>query len=268
MRNATYAALAFTLALGSVQAPARAAVEQPAKQGGQTRGATGAVAPEAMAALDRMGAFLRTLRGFQVKAAISSEDVLDDGQKVQLDSSVDMIAKRPDQLRVEVTNDRQERYFLYDGRSFTLWAPRANYYATVPAPSTINELVGQLEAKYSIELPLVDLFRWGTPDSDATTITVAKDIGPSAVEGTTCEQYAFRQPGLDWQIWIQAGDFPLPRKVVLTTTTDDARPQYSAVYTWNLAPSFDASAFTFVPPAGARRIVIQEAVPGRVGSNR
>jgi len=88
------------------------------------------------------------------------------------------------------------------------------------------------------------------------------------VGGTTCEQHAFRQRGLDWQIWIQRGDYPLPRKVVLTTTTDEARPEYTAVYTWNLAPSYDASAFTFFPPSGAHRITIEEAAPPPVGSNR
>ena len=55
----------------------------------------------------------------------------------------------------------------------------------------------------------------------------AVDIGPSAVDGMTCEQYAFRQEGVDWQIWIQLGDFPLPRKLVIRTLTDDAKPQHS-----------------------------------------
>ena len=135
------------------------------------------------------------------------------------------------------------------------------------APPTLVELADQLEAKYNIELPLVDLFRWGNR-SESATITSARDIGPSECGGSTCEHYAFRQPGLDWQIWIQNGDYPLPRKIVLTTTTDEARPQYSAAYTWNLAPSFDASAFTFVPPRDAHRITIQEADQARQPQSR
>ena len=43
------------------------------------------------------------------------------------------------------------------------------------------------------------------------------DVGPTEVGSITCEQYAFRQPGLDRQIWIQLGDFPLPKKLVITT---------------------------------------------------
>jgi hypothetical protein len=166
----------------------------------------------------------------------------------------------PNRLRADVKSDRQERLYLYDGKSFTLYARRVNYYATVPAAATTTvELANNLDDKYGIELPLVDLFRWGGPRSSSGQITVATDLGPSVVEGTTCQHYAFRQPGLDWQLWVQLGDFPLPRKVVLTTTTDEARPQFTAVYTWNLAPSFNDAAFTFVPPAGTTKIVFADA---------
>jgi hypothetical protein len=72
----------------------------------------------------------------------------------------------------------------------------------------------------------------------------------------SCGHYAFRQAGLDWQVWIQMGDYPLPRKLVLTTMTDEARPQYTATMTWNLAPSFNDAAFTFVAPKDAGRVVL------------
>jgi hypothetical protein len=263
MKNKIYRALALLLIIGAQTEPSAhaAAGQSSPRVGGQSTAATGPIEPEAMAALDRMGAFLRTLRAFQVEAKISQDDVLVDGQKVELDSVANLLAQRPDRLRMEVTSDRQQRLFFYDGKALTLFAPRMSYYATVPAPPTLAELADRLETKYAIELPLVDLFRWGGPRSDAAAITAAKDLGPSVVDGTTTEHYAFRQRGLDWQIWIQNGDYPLPRKVVLTTTTDYARPQYGAVYTWNLAPSFDASAFSFVPPKDAHRIVLREALP-------
>lgn len=81
-------------------------------------------------------------------------------------------------------------------------------------------------------------------------------VGPSQIDGVTCGHYAFRQEGLDWQVWIQFGDYPLPRKLVLTTLTDEARPQYVATFNWNLAPAFNDAAFTFVPPKGAGKVLI------------
>jgi hypothetical protein len=79
-----------------------------------------------------------------------------------------------------------------DGKSFTLWARRVGYYATVPAPATLRELDDLLADKYGIELPLADLFRFGSPRWNAAGITVAKDIGPSEVGGTSYQHYAFR----------------------------------------------------------------------------
>ena len=220
--------------------------------------ATSAVDPQALAALNRMGTYLRSLKVFQVRAATTTEDVLDDGQKLLYSGVTDLLAQAPDRLRAEVTSDRQHRLFLYDGKTFTLFAQRAGYYATVPAPATTAELADRLEEKYGLEVPLVDLFRWGGPRSNVADIKAAMDVGPSEVEGTSCEHYAFRQTGLDWQVWIQLGDYPLPRKLVLTTLTDDARPTHTSTYTWNLAPSFNETAFVFVPPDDARKIVFAE----------
>jgi hypothetical protein len=189
---------------------------------------------------------------------VTAEDVLEDGQKIQYQSETNLLAEMPSRLRVEVTSDRQHRLYLYDGKNVTVWAARVNYYATVTAPSTVAELANVLYEKYDIEIPLEDLFFWGSKWATTDKITGAMVVGPADVEGTTCEHYAFRQEGLDWQVWIQKGDFPLPRKLVITTLTDEARPQHTSVLTWNLAPSFNDAAFTFDPPPDAHKIVLAE----------
>jgi hypothetical protein len=218
--------------------------------------------PNAMAALDKMGAYLRTLKAFQVKAVETLDDVLDNGQTVQSNRVVDMVAVRPNRFRVDIKSDDQNPILFYDGKNFTVYAALMNYYATVPAPTTIADVIKEVQDKFDIDFPLVDLFYWGGPESTAAQeITSAIDIGPGSVEGITCEQYAFRQNGLDWQIWIQQGDYPLPRKLILITTAEDARPRFTQVLTWNLAPSFNDEAFTFDPPEGAQKIAIAEVVP-------
>ncbi|HTT18603.1 MAG TPA: DUF2092 domain-containing protein [Candidatus Sulfotelmatobacter sp.] len=215
--------------------------------------------PDAIAALNKMGTYLRTLATFQVKSVQTTDDVLENGQAIQSNGVIDVIAVLTNRLRAEITSDDKHQFLFYDGKNFTIFGQLVNYYATVPAPPTIGELIDKLDEKYGIEMPLVDLFLWSSPQSDSTKdIIGAIDVGPSSIEGTSCEQYAFRQAGLDWQIWIQLGDYPLPRKLILTTTDDAARPRHSQVLTWNLAPSFNDAAFTFEPPDGAQKIVIAE----------
>ena len=245
-----------------------AAIAQPVSGNGTPAAATPVAAPappvdpEATAALTKMGAYLRTLTAFQVKSVTTRERVLLDGQKIQLSSTNDLIAQRPNRLRLEATNDSRHRVMFYDGTTFTLWADVPNFYATAPAPSTIAALITELEGKFGIEVPLEDLFHWGESDTSTAAITSATFVGPAEIDGTMTDHYAFRQPGLDWQIWIQRGAHPLPRKLVITTMTDDARPQYASTLSWNLAPSFGEESFKFVPSPTAQKIRFAEITGG------
>jgi hypothetical protein len=228
-----------------------------AKTHQQPAAAASTVDPQAVDAVKKMGAYLRSLKAFQVIADVTHDDVLEDGLIVQSNSKVDMLTAVPNRMRVEVTADDKHRLYLYDGKNFTVWGRLVNYYATVPAPPTIVELFKKAEEKYDIDLPLIDLFKWGTKEDDIGQIKTAIDVGPATVEGVTCEHYAFHQEGADWQIWIQLGQFPLPRRLVITTLSDEARPQHSMTLSWNLAPSFNDDAFTFDPPADAKRVTLE-----------
>src|SRR4051794_34075280 len=103
-------------------------------------------------------------------------------------------------------------------------------------------------------MPLADLFAWGTAQSPATNLKGAISLGPSVVKGVKCDHYAFHEADVDWEICIEQGVQPLPRKLVITTTTERTQPQHVAVMSWDLAPRLDESLFTFNPPATAHRI--------------
>lgn len=70
-----------------------------------------------------------------------------------------------------------------------------------------------------------------------------------------CDQLAFSGEEVDWQIWIENGATPLPRKLVIHYKMRPGSPQYQArIRTWDLSPMHSAKQFEFVPPAGAERI--------------
>ena len=247
-RNIGFAATALVLAI-CASVPLKAQEPSPQK--------SDLIDPDAMGALNTMGTYLRSLKDFQVTATITSEDVLTDGEKLTYTHTTSVLSA-PNKLRIETDGDQKSRLILYDGKKFTFFARRAGYYATVDAPPTTGELIDVASDKYGIEIPLLDLFLWGGPRASSNEITEASDFGPADVGGITCEHYSFRQPGLDWQVWIQLGNHPLPKKLVLTTTTDDARPQHTSVFIWNLAPSYNDAAFVFDPPADAQKIVFAD----------
>ena len=101
---------------------------------------------------------------------------------------------------------------------------------------------------------MADLFRLGTNEGQLATIRGASFVGYSTVKGSACSHYAFHQSDVDWEIWIQDGPQPVPRKLVVTTTSEPTQPQHTSVMTWNLSPTLEDQAFVFTPPANAQRI--------------
>lgn len=210
--------------------------------------------PEALAALDRMGAALRALKQFSLVSQASTEVVLEDGQKIELDGTVTYKVRAPNQLFLELSSDRQLRQLYFDGKQLSLYSPRLKYYAQVDGlEATIADLVDAAATRYGIEMPLADMFLWGTDKAPRSAIRGALHVGGGLVDGEAIEQYAFQQDQVDWQIWISKAT-SLPKKLIITALDDPALPQYRAELHWNTRGTLKDSVFAFTPPAGAVRI--------------
>ncbi len=82
----------------------------------------------------------------------------------------------------------------------------------------------------------------------------AKHIGRGVIDGHECEHLAFRTPDADWQIWIEPGATPIPRKYIITTKTVTGAPQYTLrIGSWKTSPDTTADAFAFKPSADMKR---------------
>jgi hypothetical protein len=214
----------------------------------------GKLDPDAVAALDRMGAYLRTLKTFEVRSDNTTEEVLNNGQKLQFANHVRYVASLPTGLYAELTNDRRDVKLYFNGKTLTVYTPATGFYAEAPAAGTVGQMLTVAASKYGIEFPLQDLFRWGDATSTAPRPSEGFKVGATKIGDIAVDHYAFRQPGVDFQIWIDQGDKPLPRKMVITSREDPAQPQYVAYFTWNLTPAADAATFSFVPDAKAVKI--------------
>lgn len=214
------------------------------------------VDPASVQALKDMGAHLQSLKRFRVSTELSGERVLADGQKLQHSAIATMDVARPDRLRATMRSPRSQRVLYFDGTNATLYTPALKLYSTVEVNDTLAGLVERLENRFGIEVPLSDLFVWGTPAAPLDKIDSAMNAGQDFIGDDLCDHYAFRQGQVDWQIWISAGPKPLPRKVVITNRADEARPQSVSMISWNLKPEFNDAVFRFVPPKGATQAQI------------
>jgi hypothetical protein len=211
--------------------------------------------PTALAALDRMGAALRLRQAINVHADVTAEDALTTGEKLQYAGTVDIVARRPSAMKLAMRMGASERTLYFDGTTLTMAAPELHYYASVAAPGTIAEMLRMADERYGIEVPLADLFAWGTDPSSAAKLTSAFAAGSEQINGQTCDHYAIRQPGVDWQVWIRQGENALPCKLVITTRADASLPQYTAVYRWSDEPPPE-SGYAYDPPADAKAIAM------------
>jgi hypothetical protein len=231
-----------------------------AAAGAQTEAET-AIEPEAMAAMDRMSAALRALPGFRFDADTTMEEVLETGQKLQFGGKLEVSARKPGGFRIAAHADTVDREYIYDGRSLTIFAPRYNYYAVVPAPPSNGQIIDKARTELGIELPLADPFIWNSDQTMRSRIKSAFALRPETIEGRSCFHYAFRQEKVDWQIWIEEGERALPCKMIVTSTSDPSLPQYVAVIHWRDTNDPPVSEFTFTPPAEAKRIRLASLMP-------
>jgi hypothetical protein len=234
--TAALAALALALPLASLAQPA-------------------GIDPQATKLLKASTDFLAGQKRFSVETRSSLEVVLTSGQKIQFDHVARQSVQRPDRLRADRVGDLVEQSFFYDGKSLTLFNPGEKIYATIAAPGTLEEMLDFARSKLDIVAPASDLLFTNAYDILMTDVSQGFVVGKSMVEGVRCDHLAFRAPHVDWQIWIQEGSQPLPRKLVITTRDQQAAPQFSVVVTkWNLKPAFTAQTFSFKPPSGAQRV--------------
>ena len=225
-----------------------------------------AVDPQVKESLARMSAFLKTLHEFSIHAETTKDEIVQSDYKVKKTAVVDMTVRQPDRLRASAVGDDESREFFYDGKTLTIYSPAQKYYATMNAPPTISATLDEAKAHYDLELPLADLLYLAAGDDLGKNAVGAGDIGPSRVGGVDCEHLAFRSPEVDWQVWIEKGDKPLPRKVVITTRNEPTAPQYSAVVTWDLSPKIDDGMFAFKAPDGSTAVPILPASAAKVPS--
>ena|SRR5690242_1843276 len=212
------------------------------------------VDPAAVQAIQDMSKYLSSLNTFKLSTEGSLDAVTADGQRVQMDGSTQYEAKKPGFV-IKYTSDKKNRNFYYDGKQFTVYSPNLGYYATVPAPPTNREVLNIIYDKYGIRLPLEDLFRWN--DTNAGRIQnfrAAYNLGTVTLGGVKTTHYAFREPDVDWEVWIDQGDKPLPRKLSIVDRTDPARPAFTTRLNWTVNPALSASDFTFAPGPDAMKI--------------
>lgn len=183
------------------------------------------------------------------------EVITPDLQKVQFTSSGQLKLSRPDKLRIRRTGGYSDVELIYDGKMLTIYGDNAKSYVQAEESGTIDRVIDILQSTAGAAMPGTDLLLSNAYQELTADALVARHVGQGVVDGVECEHLAFRGPETDWQIWIEAGQRPVPRKYVITSKTVAGAPQYTLrIKDWNTDPIADAEAFVFKPPAGKTKV--------------
>lgn len=175
---------------------------------------------------------------------------------VQFNRASDVHVQRPDRLRVDRTGELARGHLYYDGQQLTLYGEASNAYATSPMPNTLDATLDVAAERLGLDTPGADLLLSNPYAELSEDVVCGNYLGRSMLNGVPVHHLAFRnRDGVDWELWVEDGDRPLPRRYVITTRDLPGSPQYSATMSgWDLSPRFTADEFRFSPPADAMRV--------------
>jgi hypothetical protein len=202
-----------------------------------------------------MSDYMAQLQQFKIQTENMLEIVLTSGQKIQYYNQLEIAIKRPNKLRVGREGEVYDQEFFYDGKTLTQYSKGANYYASIEVPPTLDGALDFALETLHIEAPAADLIYSNSYEILMENVVSGFYVGMSIVDGVNCHHLAYRNNDVDWQIWIEDGDKPLPKKFVITTKWLTGAPQYTvSVKSWDLSPKLKDDIFTFVPPKDAQKI--------------
>jgi len=213
-----------------------------------------------LAILERMSAHLAARQAFRLEAEIRYDAVQTSGQRIEFGSLRHVAVRRPDRMRVDVAWwDGDRELFAYDGSHMWVASPTRGVYASAAHSGTTGDALERLQDELGAHAPLAELL---DPELLATLrpqIVSGARVGVVRLDDRLCDHVAFRMQGLDFQLFVEQGDVPLPRRLVIDYREEPGRPQFRAsLRAWDLAPDLADDFFRFTPSLGAQRVPFDE----------
>ena len=211
--------------------------------------------PDPRQILQKMCDFLKSQPQFSYKAEVADDQVNEGDKKLQYGIDMETFVRRPDRLRVNAEGDLVDKQFFFDGKTITLYDKDHNVYGVLEVPPDIESALEKASKDFGVRVALTDLASPNLCEHIGKRITHSLYVGLHKVRGVPCHHLSFDGDDAQLQVWIDAGDKPLPRKVVMTHKKLPGSPQWTAyLFDWNFSPQLNDNLFAFTPPQGAEKI--------------
>jgi len=210
---------------------------------------------DAIRLLRQMGKYLGAAREFSFRADITFDEVLTNAQKIQYGGIASIEVHRPNKFHVSYSGDERQTQVFYDGKTIIIFDPERMLYTKTKVPPVIDAAIDKVFDQYGISVPIADLMYEDPYRILIENVETGFLARRSLIGGRPTFHLAFTQKEIDWQIWIEDGPRPLPRKLLITYKNETGSPQYTAILSgWNFQPRLSDSFAEFHPPIGSDEI--------------
>lgn len=201
--------------------------------------------------LSEMATFLAKAGSLSVDVSSRYDEIEGAGIKIKRATESKIILRRPDKLYFKTERDDgavAEGWF--DGSKLLIAPEGKQLYAEIPVAGSIDDMLDHLADNYLMHVPAADLLYNDLKAVLQAGLISGRQIGQRSLNGRSLDHLSFESECCDWQVWIDQGDQPLPRQLVVSFLSIEHEPeQITLLEDWRIDEKVDDSTFSFSPPS-------------------
>ncbi len=206
--------------------------------------------------VQKMSTRLAAANAMSVTTSEVREVVRPSGKKVTVSQTGLYTVRRRDRFYAKMTGSRSLETW-YNGKTLTIASHPEKVFAQAPMPDTIDRTLDVLAERYDMALPMGDLFFSSAEKALLSDTSTGGYAGTERVGDTPCVHLAFKDVGVDWELWLPEQGDPLPKRLKIVQTKRTGQPMADLTFTgWNLSPEITDATFVPKVPADYEGIAI------------
>ena len=193
--------------------------------------------------VERMSAKLASAQALSVTTHEVRTELSASGTARQVQMSREAVMRRPDRFYSKASGERESEVW-YDGIGITVAMHKEKVFGQARAPETLDKALDALHERYGLSTPLADYVYTSPAKALLTGTTTGGWVGRETVAGQEADHLAFKDRGINWEIWIPATGDPVPIKAINEFTEGKRLRKIEMTFSnWNLSPQIGADRF-------------------------
>ncbi len=199
--------------------------------------------------IERMSTKLGSAQSLSVTTREVRDQVKANGEAQVVTVTRESAIRRPDRAYFKTSGDAEVEGW-YDGVGLTVALHKDKVFAQARMPETLDRALDSMYQRYGVPTPVGDYFYSSPAKALLSDSTTGGWVGREAVDGQQADHLAFKDKGVDWEVWVAATGDPVPLKARSKFTETKRLRQIDLAFSnWNLAPAIADNRFTPTVPA-------------------